>query len=81
MLSDLKPVWSKAVIGNSGITLDTRVATYRDHRPRRELHRMIVEIQDSLVRDPKARERIGSDGLSKLAQATGHLETRPWRSR
>ncbi len=81
VLSDLKPVWSRAVIGNSGITLDTRVVTYRDHRPRRELHRMIVEIQDSLVRDPKARERIGDDGLSKLARATGHLETRPWRSR
>jgi hypothetical protein len=81
VLSELKPIWSKAVIGNSGITLDTRVVPDRHHRPRRELHRMIVEIQDSLVRDPQARERIGDEGFCKLARATGHLEAQSWRPR
>ncbi|MBU8867872.1 hypothetical protein [Paenarthrobacter aromaticivorans] len=79
VLAELMPVWRKAVVGNSGVTLDTRVVADRDHRPRRQLHRMIVEIQDSLVRDCRARERIGDEGLQKLAQAGAHLDGQAWR--
>ena len=81
VLAELMPVWRNAVVGNSGVTLDTRVVENRDHRPRRQLHRMIVEIQDSLVRDPHARARIGEDGLRMLAQAGDHLDRRTWQQR
>ncbi|MFJ4264343.1 hypothetical protein ACIPYU_18030 [Paenarthrobacter nicotinovorans] len=79
VLAELMPVWRNAVVGNSGLTLDTRVVEDRDYRPRRQLHRMIVEIQDSLVRDAHARERIGDEGLRKLAQAGAHLDRQAWR--
>ncbi len=81
MLAELDPVWKVAIAGNAGVTLDFAVVPERPHRRRRELHRMIVEIQDSLVRDPGSRKRIGSDGLDKLARATRYLERQSWRSR
>jgi hypothetical protein len=81
MLAELDPVWKVAIAGNAGVTLDFAVVPERPHRRRRELHRMIVEIQDSLVRDPGARKRIGSDGLNKLATATRYLERQSWRPR
>lgn len=81
VLAGLQPVWRQAVAGNTGLTLDLGVVPKRPNRRRRELHRMIVEIQDSLARDPEARERIGTKGLGKLAIASGHLERLSWRPR
>lgn len=81
VLNELKPVWRKAVIGNSGVTLDLRVVPDRPERPRRELHRMIVEIQDSLARDPLARERIGTDGYGRLTRAIEFHGRQSWRRR
>ncbi|MGY2747721.1 hypothetical protein [Arthrobacter sp. UYCu723] len=81
VLAGLQPVWRQAVAGNTGLTLDLGVVPKRPDRRRRELHRMIVEIQDSLARDPEARERIGTKGLGKLAIASGHLERLSWRPR
>ena len=81
VLAALKPVWGQAVAGNAGLTLDLDVVPNRPDRRRRELHRMIVEIQDSLARDPGARDRIGAEGLGKLASASDHLEGLSWRPR
>lgn len=81
VLADLKPVWGQAVVGNGGVTLDLGVVPERPHRRRRELHRMIVEIQDSLARDPHAGTRIGTEGLAKLASASKYLERQSWRPR
>lgn len=81
VLAGLQPVWRQAVAGNTGLTLDLGVVQKRPDRRRRELHRMIVEIQDSLARDPEARERIGTKGLGKLSVASGHLERLSWRPR
>jgi hypothetical protein len=81
VLADLKPVWGRAVAGNPGLTLDLDVVPNRPDRRRRELHRMIVEIQDSLARDPEARDRIGAEGLGKLASASDHLGRLSWRPR
>jgi hypothetical protein len=81
VLAGLKPVWGQAVAGNAELTLDLDVVPNRPDRRRRELHRMIVEIQDSLARDPEARDRIGAEGLGKLAGASDHLERLSWRPR
>lgn len=81
VLAGLKPVWGQAVVGNAGLTLDLDVVPKRPDRRRSELHRMIVEIQDSLARDPEARDRIGAEGLVKLATASEHLERLSWRPR
>lgn len=81
VLAGLQPVWRQAVAGNTGLTLDLGVVPKRPDGRRRELHRMIVEIQDSLARDPEARERIGAKGIGKLAIASGHLERLSWRPR
>jgi hypothetical protein len=81
VLAGLKPVWGHAVAGNTGMTLDLDVVPKRPDRRRSELHRMIVEIQDSLARDPEARDRIGAEGLVKLATASEHLERLSWRQR
>jgi hypothetical protein len=81
VLAGLEPVWGQAVAGNAGLTLDLDVVQKRPDRRRRELHRMIVEIQDSLARDPEARDRIGAEGLGKLANASDHLERLSWRPR
>lgn len=81
VLTGLEPVWGQAVAGNAGLTLDLDVVPKRTDRRRHELHRMIVEIQDSLARDPEARNRIGAEGLGKLASATDHLEGLSWRPR
>jgi hypothetical protein len=81
VLAGLEPVWGQAVAGNAGLTLDLGVVPKRPDRRRRELHRMIVEIQDSLARDPEARDRIGAEGLGKLANASDHLERLSWRPR
>lgn len=81
VLEGLEPVWGQAIAGNAGLTLDLGVVQKRPDRRRRELHRMIVEIQDSLARDPEARDRIGTEGLRKLASASDHLERLSWRPR
>ena len=81
VLARLEPVWRQAVAGNAGLTLDLDVVPERPDRRRRELHRMIVEIHDSLARDPEASDRIGSEGLGKLARASYHLERLSWRPR
>ena len=81
VLARLEPVWRQAVAGNAGLTLDLDVVPERPDRRRRELHRMIVEIHDSLARDPEASDRIGAEGLGKLARASYHLERLSWRSR
>lgn len=81
VLAGLEPVWGRAVAGNAGLTLDLGVVPKRPDRRRSELHRMIVEIQDSLARDPEARDRIGTEGLGKLASASDHLERVSWRPR
>jgi hypothetical protein len=81
VLAGLKPVWGQALTGNAGLTLDRRVVPERADRRRSELHRMIVEIQDSLARDPDAGGRIGTEGLDKLASASTYLERLSWRPR
>ncbi|MEC5181550.1 hypothetical protein [Arthrobacter sp. CG_A4] len=81
ILAGLKPVWGQAVAGNAGLTLDLGVVPERPDRRRRELHRMIVEIQDSLARDPEASDRVGNEGLEILANASDHLERLSWRPR
>lgn len=81
ILEHLKPVWREATAGNAGLTLDLGVIPERADRRRSELHRMIVEIQDSLARDPEARGRLGPDGLGKLANASDHLKGLSWRPR
>lgn len=81
VLAGLEPVWGRAVAGNAGLTLDLGVVPKRPDRRRSELHRMIVEIQDSLARDPEVRDRIGAEGLEKLAIASEHLERLSWRPR
>ena len=81
VLARLEPVWRQAVAGNAGLTLDLDVVPERPDRRRRELHRMIVEIHDSLARDPEASDRIGAEGLGKLARASYHLERLSWRPR
>jgi hypothetical protein len=81
VLEGLKPVWGRAIAGNAGLTLDLGVVPECADRRRRELHRMIVEIQDSLARDPEASNRIGAVGLEKLARASSHLERLSWRPR
>jgi hypothetical protein len=81
VLAGLEPVWGQAVAGNAGLTLDLGVVPKRPDRRRSELHRMIVEIQDSLARDPEVRDRIGAEGLGKLASASEHLERLSWRPR
>lgn len=81
VLAGLKPVWGQAVVGNAGLTLDLDVVPKRPDRRRSELHRMIVEIQDSLARDAEASDRIGTEGLAKLATASEHLERLSWRPR
>jgi hypothetical protein len=81
VLAGLKPVWGQALTGNAGLTLDRRVVPERADRRRSELHRMIVEIQDSLARDPDAGGWIGTEGLDKLASASTYLERLSWRPR
>jgi len=81
VLAGLEPVWGQAVAENSGLTLDLGVVPKRPDRRRSELHRMIVEIQDSLARDPELRDRIGAEGLDKLSNASAHLERLSWRPR
>jgi hypothetical protein len=81
VLAGLRPVWEKALVGNAGLTLDRGVVPQRADRRRSELHRMIVEIQDSLVRDPDVSSRIGTEGLDKLASASTYLEQLSWRPR
>ena len=53
VIAGLEPVWGQAVAGNAGLTLDLGVVPKRPDRRRRELHRMVVEIQDSLPGTPK----------------------------
>lgn len=79
VLKDLRPVWAKAVVGNSQVTLDLHVVPKQDLRQGRELHRMVVEIQDSLARDPDAKKRIGTQGMTSLSEATEFLEGLAWR--
>ncbi|TJY66290.1 hypothetical protein E4J89_17000 [Arthrobacter sp. CAU 1506] len=79
VLEHLTPVWKKAIDGNSGLTLDRGVVPRRTNRGRTELHRMIVEIQDALARDPSAGKRIGAEGFKTLTQASNHLERLTWR--
>lgn len=81
VLSGLEPVWGQAIAGNAGLTLDLGVVPKRPDRRRSELHRMIVEIQDALVRNPEARDKIGDEGLGKLANASDYLERLSWRPR
>jgi hypothetical protein len=81
VLAGLKPVWGQAIAGNAGLTLDLGVVPERADRRRNELHRMIVEIQDSLARDPEVGNRIGTQGLEKLASASSYLERLSWRPR
>lgn len=81
ILTSLEPVWGQAIAGNTGLTLDLDVVPKHQDNGRRQLHRMIVEIQDSLARDPKASDRIGAGGLRKLADASAHLERFSWRPR
>lgn len=81
VLAGLKPVWGQALSGNAGLTLDLGVVPERPDRRHNELHRMIVEIQDSLARDPEIGDRIGAEGLEKLAKASMHLERQSWRPR
>jgi hypothetical protein len=79
VLEHLTPVWKKAIDGNSGLTLDRGVVPRRTNHGRTELHRMIVEIQDALARDPSAGKRIGAEGFKTLTQASNHLERLTWR--
>lgn len=81
VLEGLNPVWRLAIAGNAGLTLDLGVVPKRADRRRNELHRMIVEIQDSLARDSDAGKRIGAEGLEKLASASRYLERLAWRPR
>ncbi len=81
VLESLKPVWGKAVDGNAGLTLDLGVVPARKDRRSSELHRMIVEIQDSLAGDPDASNRIGTEGLEELTRASTHLVRLSWRPR
>jgi hypothetical protein len=81
VLAGLNPVWGQAIAGNAGLTLDLGVVPERADRRRNELHRMIVEIQDSLARDPDASNRIGTEGLARLASASSYLEGLSWRPR
>jgi hypothetical protein len=81
VIAGLKPVWGQALSGNAGLTLDLGVFPERPDRRHIELHRMIVEIQDSLARDPELGNRIGVEGLEKLARASMHLERQSWRPR
>lgn len=81
VLEGLKPVWRQAIAGNAGLTLDLGVVPKRTALRRHELHRMIVEIQDALARDPEARNRIGTEGFEKLASASSYLEGLTWRPR
>ncbi|MDI2036810.1 hypothetical protein [Paenarthrobacter nitroguajacolicus] len=74
VLRTLEPVWAKAIRGNRGVTLDLRVVPDHPEKPRRKLHRMVVEIQDSLARDPSTANRIGTDGMDKLSTAAEFLE-------
>jgi hypothetical protein len=81
VLAGLKPVWGEALSGKAGLTLDLGVVPERPDRRHNELHRMIVEIQDSLVRDPEIGNRIGAEGFERLAKASMHLERQSWRPR
>lgn len=81
VLRGLQPVWTKAIQGNGGLTLDLRVVPDHPDKPRRQLHRMVVEIQDSLVRDPSAYVRIGTPGVEKLSEAAAFLEGLAWRQK
>lgn len=81
VIAGLEPVWGQAVAGNAGLTLDLGVVPKRPDRRRSELHRMVVEIQDSLARDPDVRDKIGTKGLTKLSNASDHLERLSWRPR
>lgn len=81
VLESLEPVWGRAVDGNTGLTLDLDVVPTRKDRRSSELHRMIVEIQDSLSKDPDASNRIGAEGLEELSKASNHLVRLSWHPR
>lgn len=81
VIAGLEPVWGQAVAGNVGLTLDLGVIPKGPDRRRSELHRMVVEIQDSIARDPDVQERIGAKGLAMLSNASAHLERLSWRPR
>lgn len=69
--------WDRITSERSQIRLNlVQTAIDRHDAPKRRLHRMLVEIQDSLFVDPRLAELLSQDDLNVLREAEQHLGAR-----